>query len=502
MMTKRTAIQPKIQFLTIEDLMPEEHFLRDAYKAIDFNFVYDKVEHLYSSVGRPSIDPVIIVKMLLIGYFYGIFSERKLMNEIQVNIAYRWFLGMDLDEAIPDHSTLSQLRRRKFNDSRLFEDIFDEIVRKCIEIGLVKGEVLLTDSTHIRANTANDKREVIEVKVEPSAYMKKLDETALAEGLIKELSELKDETKQVTKSTTDPDCGILNRPGKPTGFHYLNHQTVDGGSGIITDVHVTPANTTDHAHHAPRIKYQIEKFGFDTKAVGGDAGYDEPEIHADMLAMGISTYIPRKARGFSEDDGIFTRDDFLYNHSLDAYICPNGCILNYKSFKKGGGAKRHTSKTSDCAKCPLREKCLRGKQKSRRIERSYHWTEYEKQHENDGSDRYLGVQRLRKIWCEGTFSHQKARHCMIRAKMRGIVQTTGQCLLSACAVNLKRMIKWMKSRNMNSQKSILPYLPFAIARLRAFFMPLLSTAPFRYPPLKVPIYQRLTALSAMKPQSS
>ena len=161
MMTKREAIQPKMQFITIEDLMPKEHFLRDVYSAINFDFVYNRVEHLYSNVGRPSIDPVIITKIFLIGYLYGIASERKLMSEIQVNIAYRWFLGIDLDEAVPDHSTLSQLRRRKFNDSRIFEDIFDEIVRRCIEIGLVTGEILLTDSTHLRANAANDKRESV-----------------------------------------------------------------------------------------------------------------------------------------------------------------------------------------------------------------------------------------------------------------------------------------------------------------------------------------------------
>jgi len=114
---------------------------------------------------------------------------------------------------------------------------------------------------------------------------------------------------------------------------------------------------------------------------------------------------------------------------------------------KGSGAKRYKSKTSDCGNCPLREKCLRGKQKYKQLDRSYHWTEYEKQHENDTSDDYKSVQRLRKIWCEGTFSHQKARHCMSRAKMRGIVQTKGQCLLSACAVNIKRMVSWLKRAN-------------------------------------------------------
>ena len=305
MMTKRVAIQPKVQFITIEDLMPQEHFLRDVYNTINFDFVYDRVKHLYSAVGRPSIDPVIIVKIFLIGYLYDIVSERKLMSEIQVNIAYRWFLGIDLDETVPDHSTLSQLRRRKFNNSRIFEDIFDEIVRNCIEIGFVTGEILITDSTHLRANAANDKRETITVKHGPSEYMRKLDEIAIAEGLISPESKAKEKTAEVTKSTTDPDSGLLNRPGKPTGFHYLNHQTIDGNSGIITDVHVTPGNVNDNVPHAERVKYQVNKYDFKTKAVGGDAGYDSPEIHAEMLKLGIKTYIPEVARQNQYDEQMY-----------------------------------------------------------------------------------------------------------------------------------------------------------------------------------------------------
>ena len=447
MMTNRTAAQPKIQFCSIEDLMPKEHFLRDAYEAIDFSFVYDRVAHLYSPVGRPPIDPVVIIKILLIGYLYGIVSERKLMDEIQVHIAYRWFLGIDLDEAVPDHSTLSQLRRRKFNNSHLFEDIFDEIVRKCMEVGLVSGELLLTDSTHLRANAANNKREIITVKQEPSRYMKKLDEAALPDGFIKKISQPSEKTTEQIKSTADPECGLMNRPGKPAGFHYLNHQTVDGTSGVITDVYVTPANTADHIHHSSRISYQIDKFGFKTKAVGADAGYDEPEIHADMLKKGIKTYIPRKPGGANKEKrATYTYADFSYDPIQDIYLCPNNCTLKFVAFVKGRGKKRYNSKKSDCKNCHLKSLCISDTAKRKQLERSYHWSEYEKQHENNTTTRYLEVQKLRKIWCEGAFSHQKARHCMTRAKMRGIVQTTGQCLLSACAFNLKKLMKWIKGR--------------------------------------------------------
>lgn len=453
MMTKRTSIQPKIQFCTIEDLMPNEHFLRDVESAIDFNFIYDRVEHLYSAVGRPSIDPVIVVKMLLIGYLYDIFSERRLMSEIQVNIAYRWFLGIDLDEAVPDHSTLSQLRRRKFSDSRLFEDIFDEIVRKCIEIGLVTGETLVNDSTHIRANAANDKREIVKVKVEPSAYMKKLDEAALADGLIKEVGKTsalaKEKTTEQTKSVTDPECGLLNRPGKPTGFHYLNHQTIDASSGIITDVFVTAGNVNDTVPHAERIKYQVEKFGFKTKEIGADAGFDSPEIHAEMLELDVKTYITERNIKNQFTGQTYSVNDFIYDSKNDEYICPNNCLLTFRTFKKGEGQKIYRSKHQDCKNCPLRENCISEKAKIKEVSRPYHKTEYEAQIQNNASTRYGTIQRLRKIWCEGTFAHQKARHGLSRAKMRGIAKTTEQCLLSACAVNLKRMIKWKVSKSPN-----------------------------------------------------
>lgn len=226
MLSKSKGKQSKFICMTIEDLMPEEHFLRDLDRYVDFSFVYEKVKNLYSETGRPSIDPVVIIKMLLIGYLYGIESERRLEKEIQVNIAYRWFLRLDLDGTVPDHSTLSQLRRRKFKNTEIFREIFDEVVRRSMEAGLVDGKMLLTDSTHIKANASDAKREVITVKVEPSAYMKKLDEIALGDGLITETKKTshaaKEKTKEVTKSISDPDSGILKRSGKPGGFHYLS----------------------------------------------------------------------------------------------------------------------------------------------------------------------------------------------------------------------------------------------------------------------------------------
>jgi transposase len=151
--------QNQLMYMNLDDLVPQDHLLRDI--RLDFTFIYEKVQHLYSPIGRRSIDPVLLMKMLLIGYLYGIPSERKLEQDIIVNLAYRWFLGLDLGESVADHSILSQNRRRRFKDSEVFQEIFDHIVSDCISKGIVTGEVVVVDSTHIKANASIGKAEKV-----------------------------------------------------------------------------------------------------------------------------------------------------------------------------------------------------------------------------------------------------------------------------------------------------------------------------------------------------
>ena len=446
MLNRNENRQMKMCFVTLEELMPQEHFLRDLDRFVDFNFIYDKVEALYSNTGRPSVDPVILIKMMLIGYLYGIESERRLEQEVRVNIAYRWFLGIELDEPVPDHSTISQLRRRKFSGTTIFQDIFDEIVRKCMEEGLVTGKLLLTDSTHIRANARNDLREVIEVPDTPSEYMQKLDREAFEMGLIKEPVVYPEKTKSVTQSITDPDSGLLNRPGKPNAFCYLNHQTSDAENGIITDVFVTRGNTPDTIPHLSRIEHQIEKFNFKTTAICADAGYDSAEIYSAMSKCNIKSYIPIGGTGTerkSKYGKFIDNSEFKYDENLDVYICPNNKKLNYSSYVIGRGYKRYRAKTSDCKNCPLKDKCIGSARNSKMIERHLYTGVLKKQKENLNTPEYYHALRLRKIWCEGNFAHQKEQHNLRRTFKRGIEKITEQCLLSACALNLKRLVKAM-----------------------------------------------------------
>lgn len=437
----------KIFCSTLEELMPKNHFLRDLDRLVDFTFIYDKIENLYSNTGRPSIDPVIIVKMLLLGYLYGIDSERKLEQEIHLNIAYRWFLGIGLDTSVPDHSTISQLRRRKFKNTDIFQELFDEIVRKCIDVGLVDGKLLLTDATHIRANARNDLRKTIEVPDEPSEYMKSLDKEAYETGLIKEpIKYEQTQTKQVIKSITDPESGLLKRPGKPIAFCYLSHQTCDSQHGIITDVFVTSGNVKDSIPHRERIEYQINKFNFKTKAICADGGYDSCEIYHHMFQQNIKTYIPRRKKPQVNPnyEANFDCDKFIYNKEKNIYICPANKELSYSCFNKKSRVKRYTAKKSDCQTCHFKTNCIGKSKNERRIERHLHEESRQEQVKNIITPEYFIAMRLRKIWCEGNFSHQKERHNLKRTRKRGIEKVTEQCLLSACALNLKRLVKAMK----------------------------------------------------------
>ena len=443
MLKRSEPRQMKMAFVTLDELMPETHFLRELDRLVSFDFIYDKVSDLYSSTGRPSVDPVVLIKMLLIGYLYGIDSERRLEQEITVNIAYRWFLGIDLVERVPDHSTISQLRRRKFDGTSVFRDVFDEIVRKCIETGLVSGKLLMTDSTHIRANANHEMREIIEVPDTPTEYMQKLDREAYELGLIKEPIEYDtSKTKSVTKSSTDPECGMMKRPGKPVGFHYLNHQTCDAENGIITDVYVTAGNEHDSTPHTQRLEYQIDKFEMKTEAICADASYDSGEVHNAMLNRNIKTFIPERTRsGTPNYEPAFDPKVFTYDEERDIYVCPAGKVLRYSGYRKKDRRKRYTAKKADCLSCQYKEQCNGHTKNPRMIDRTLHEKARSIQRQNIGTPEYRAAMRLRKIWCEGNFSHQKANHNLTRTRKRGIERVTEQCLLSACALNLKRLVK-------------------------------------------------------------
>ena len=453
MLTERSGVQMKLHCVTIEDLVPEDHFLRKLEGLVDFSFIYDEVRELYcGNNGRPGIDPVVLVKYLLVGYLCGIESERRIEQEIQVNMAYRWFLGLDLDERVPDHSTISQNRRRRFNGKNLFRRLFERILLQCMEKGLVDGKVILTDSTHIKANASMKANTRILVERETTDYMQRLDkyeaeerERLEASGAIKPQRTgrmKKAKLMERTVSATDPDAGILNRRGKPEGMCYLSHQSVDAAHGIVVDAAVTPGNANDSGTYLGRIEYMREQLGFNIQTAGADGAYGTSMIYRAMEEMGIQLHTP-KATGGATYKVEFRRGDFRYDTESGCLICPAGKALTLRNLERDNFniCRVYKADRKDCENCPMLSRCVSASGKSRTVRVNIFEDSVKRQRETDASPAHKHVLNLRQIWCEGSFAAQKWMHNLRRLFRRGLEAAEDHCLLSATALNLKRMVK-------------------------------------------------------------
>lgn len=459
-MTTSSGTQPRFFWLDLNDLIPQDHLLRKIKDAIDFRFIYDKVAHLYSKTGRPSVDPVIMFKMLLVGYLYGIPSERRLVQEVRLHLAYRWFVGLQLDDPVPDHSTFSQNRRRRFKDTGVFREIFDHVVQLCIEKGLVSGKLVVTDSTAIKANVTVGKNETtaVEPAYTPQEYLNVLDEAVeRAETELKQRRGIQGgdsteegdtskprsgvklpEPREVKVSQTDPDARFVTRPGKELGYYYRAHQTIDSKHGIIVDAHATRGNLPDHIPFAQRLPYVQEKHGLSIESVAADAAYDEGFVHYVLVKRGIKGFIARKTkRGPAKT---FRKDLFAYDADLDVYWCPAGHQLLFNHISHTNAQKVYMADPSVCRNCPLRAQCVSGSARARVVTRPFLQDDADVNHRYIGTEEYAQAQRKRRTLAEGTFGLQKRLHNLARARMRGLQRIEEQVLLSATAVNLKRMV--------------------------------------------------------------
>lgn len=448
--------QSQFMFVNLDEFVPKDHLLRVIKRTIDFSFIYDKVKDLYSPIGRRSVDPVLLIKMLLIGYWYGIASERKLEQEVKLNLGYRWFLGLDLAESVPDHSTISQNRRRRFKNSPLFQEIFDTIVSRCVAKGLVTGEVIVTDSTHIKASASRHKVEKIWVERTPTEYMQTLEQEA--QRLEAELQKRREKAgkkkcgkkrqvqerkvmHEVVASKTDPDAGYMNRPGKPVGFHYLSHTSIDAQKGIITDVHVTAGNVNDHIPFLERVKVQKSRLGLPIQTIGADKGYDFAEVHCGLEQEQVTGFItPTQLSGVEA----VNEGGFVYDREADTFTCPESKLLRWshvERLNKTHIVKVYTAKTKDCQYCPHRAGCFSLKKPYRKLRMGLFQESNKRNRDRATTPDYSRVQRLRRIWCEGTFGILKTQHNMATTYKRGLVNIQEQSLLSASALNIKRMVK-------------------------------------------------------------
>ena len=461
MLKKSEAQQQELELVSIEALVPEKHLLRKVDATVDFSFIRDRVKHLYcEDNGRPAVDPVVLFKLLLLGYLYGVRSERQLMREVEVNVAYRWFLGLKLRDKVPDASTLSQNRRRRFSESTIYQEIFDEIVELAVKKGLASGTVLYTDSTHLKANANKNKYDVAEVKVKPSAYLDALDAAIDEDRAAHSKKPLKGsqaepETKEIKVSRTDKDSGYMVRDGKPKGFFYLDHRTVDGRHAIITDTHVTPANVHDSVPYLGRLDRQRERFGFSIRAVGVDAGYAAAAITQGLEERNIYGVIGYRTP--THRDGYFYKREYRYNEKLDVYICPNGQLLSYRTTNREGYRQYH-SEPAQCANCPVRQKCTQSRNQTKVVTRHVWESSRERMDQHRLSRVGKRIYKRRKETVERSFADAKQLHGHRYAKFRGLTRVQQQCLLAASAQNIKKIALLLSKSGNNLPTSGLPTL--------------------------------------------
>lgn len=454
--------QPKL-FSTVdmESLIPPNHLLRKIDKALDLSFIREMAAPLYCvDNGRPSIDPVLFFRIYLIIFLYGIESDRQACEEIQYNLAYRWFCRLALEDRVPDHSSLTKIRNRLGEET--FKNIFDRIIKTCIDKNLVKGSKIMMDGSIIKADAA------LKSMVDRPKEGGKLDDLTPP----KYIKDRKLGNKnQISK--TDPDSTLAGKKGEPKKLAFKIHDTIDRESRIIIDAYVTTGADLEGKVMMDRVDHLEKTYDFKVEEITADRGYGYGENLQALQDRNINSFVPR----FHSDAGDRVNRDsegFSFDKNKDCYTCPKGHDLfpiegstpDYKRYRIKGGL---------CSKCPLRETCLTlpsmKKRGSKHIEVSIYHEAIKKAAEMEKTDEFKKVRGERQWKMEGVFAEAKDNHGLSRARYRGRAKMQIQAYMIATVQNLKRLV------------NLLPDLKLIIEELfenlRKSFLQKFSISPFQ-----------------------
>ena len=431
-------IQSEILMTTMEDLVPKESLFRKVDKYIDFTFIYEEVKDLYcSDNGRPSIDPVVLFKLVFIQALDGLKSMRQTCKKIKVDAEYRWFLGIPFGQDTPHFSTFSKNYERRFKGTDIFEKIFINIVKQAQKYGMLNDEFFM-DSTHRKANANKNKYEDI---IEKQVKKRKID---LEEEINEERKrigekpfEYKDqyEEKHIKVSKTDPESGYYHRDNKEKGFMYLEHRTVNGKCNIITDAHVTKGNLHDSVVCTDRLEYQKNILNLDIKKVGLDSGYDTIDIKKYFEKENIFGVI--QYRSYGQGNTEIRKYEFKYLQDEDAYVCPKtGVILPYKNIDKTGYKKYYDRKA--CENCPFQKECCKST-KYRTIRRLINEDVNERARERRLSKEGKVLFKKRRTTVERSFGDSKQNHGYRFTLFKGVEKNQAYTHLICAAQNMKNI---------------------------------------------------------------
>ena len=439
MMGWQTGNQGQLFYLfNLERRIPASHLLR-RINPIVMQVLADLREKLapfYSDIGRPSIDPELMIRMLIVGYCYGIRFERRLCEEVELHLAYRWFCRLDLDDKVPDHSTFSVNRHGRFRDSNILRHVFEAVVRACMNAGLVKGEGFAVDASVIEANASRYHGKAAD---EIDWLAPERQTRAVVEFLAAFDDEDPDADRKVPKvvSPVDPCSAWTAKANKRVQFGYgLNYLIDLGPHAVIVDVEGTPARTYDEVAATKTMINRTEKtFGLKLKRLAADTAYGTGKLLAWLLEKDITPHIPVWER-YERTDGMFSRLDFIYDAERDVYICPNGRFLRTTGTVHDGRVRNYLSQSGECRVCELKERCTRAP--FRKIARDIN--EEARDHVRalmDTPEFEQSSDERKKV--EMRFAHLKTHHRFERMRLRGLSGARDEFHLAAIAQNLKTL---------------------------------------------------------------
>jgi transposase len=426
MMGPRQVAQGALFYeFSLENHVPADHLLRAIDRFVDLSGIRRELARFYSAIGRPSIDPELMIRMLLVGYIMGVRSERRLCEEVHLNLAYRWFCRLDLTDPIPDHSTFSKNRHGRFRDSDLLRRLFETVVARCnaTPIGEWSAEKL---------DPASAPRAVRE-------YLDTLDDAAFGAA-----------TEKTPKFTAhaDPASQWTGALKGPAFFAYADNYLIDTDHAIIVDVEATRAvRQAETGAARTMIDRTMDRFGLYPAALAADTAYGS----ADMLGWlveerGIEPHIPVFDKS-GRRDGAFPATDFVYDHRADAYACPGGKMLKpyWRDIARQrpefgpDGVKRYFARKQDCAACALKPRCTPN-QPTRKLSRSRFEGARQMAREIADTDAYVASSHARKK-VEMLFAHLKRILGLGRLRLRGPCGARDEFLLAATAQNLRKLAK-------------------------------------------------------------
>lgn len=451
MMGKLSTVQAALFYeFDLESHVPPDHLLRLIDRFVDLGAVRRQVEPFYSTIGRPSIDPELMIRMLLIGYCFGIRSERRLCQEVHLNLAYRWFCRLDLTDTVPNHSTFSKNRHGRFRESDLFRKLFEHVLSRCIAEGLVGGEAFGVDASLIKADA--NREDGIEPKDWSSAehasratteYLETLDDAAFGAATPVEPKYI---------SPVDPAARWSAADRGKAYFRYCTNYLVDLDNAIIVDVEpCVPIRQAENKAARDMIERTMDRFDLYPQKLVGDTGYGNAEMLGWLVYQhGIEPHIPvfDKSR---RRDGTFSRSDFRYDHEQDAYHCPGGKLLHQyrRPFRQKrdtideDGLRRYRASKHDCQACALKHRCV-PKEPARKILRSVYEGARDMARDIAKTDAYV-ISRCQRKKVEMLFAHLKRIMKLDRLRLRGPNGARDEFHLAATAQNLRKLTKLVQN---------------------------------------------------------